>query len=471
MKKIYILLLLAFVKVGMTQGQTIPNAGFEDWETTTIFEEPDSFSTSNYQTYFSGGVSGVKKTIESHSGNACRIETIVVGKDTVAGMLLIGTPGIKTVNGGIPFSSKPDSIFFYIKYDIKPKDTALLAIGFKKNGQFANIIRAQFYGQQNVYKRISLPLQWNQTPDSLVMILTSSNLDYSKIPGSYFLIDGIELYNSSQPFPNGNFEHWNAKQYETPVGWNTINTMGFITGKMSAAKDTSHYEGKYALRLETIIMGNNSPGGYASLGPVFGNNGLKGGIPISLNPEKVTWYYKYIPVGLDTGLVMLTISKWDAVNKKTIYLENKLLKLAPQDQYTFNEYAFTYQGLPVADTFNIIFASGNFTTGAFQALGSVLYVDNINMTFTEVNVKENTVEKNWNVFPNPAKEYILFNNVQNQNKICEIFLFDYQGRQVFSKKAENEDQISINVQGLKSGIYFYSIHTLVQIENGKLIIE
>ena len=40
----------------------------------------------------------------------------------IQGMLLIGSPGEQTINGGVPFTDTPDSISAYAKYDKRVKE-------------------------------------------------------------------------------------------------------------------------------------------------------------------------------------------------------------------------------------------------------------------------------------------------------------------------------------------------------------
>jgi len=200
--------------------QQIINSDFENWSQ-KIINEPDSFLTSNTMVNTDSG-NVIQVTDSYHGLFAAKIETVLSGNDTIQGMILIGTPGNQTINGGIPFTGTPDSISGYVKYDIQPNDTAFFIVAFKKDGIMIGQAVANFYGTQSTYKRFSIPtylIELNP-PDTMVAIITSSNLDPPQIPGSTITIDSITFLHSSQQFPNQDFENWTEVETgEDPVGW------------------------------------------------------------------------------------------------------------------------------------------------------------------------------------------------------------------------------------------------------------
>jgi len=80
--------------------QQLPNGGFENWSQ-QIFNEPDTFLSSNIM----WGVNNVTKVTDSyHNLFAAKLETVLSNNDTIPRMLLIGTPGNQTINGGLPYT-------------------------------------------------------------------------------------------------------------------------------------------------------------------------------------------------------------------------------------------------------------------------------------------------------------------------------------------------------------------------------
>lgn len=70
----------------------------------------------------------------------------------------------------------------------------------------------------------------------------------------------------------------------------------------------------------------------------------------------------------------------------------------------------------------------------------------------------------FNVSPNPAKEYIVVKFTQNVNGT--LLIHDGLGNQVMEQEVNNEKNKNISLQNLNSGIYFISVKT-----NAKTVIK
>jgi hypothetical protein len=65
---------------------------------------------------------------------------------------------------------------------------------------------------------------------------------------------------------------------------------------------------------------------------------------------------------------------------------------------------------------------------------------------------------NWNVFPNPANDYLTLTKKESSNKNTEIFLFDFTGRLCLSQiLPHNGSDFRINLPSLPSGLYLLEI--------------
>jgi len=72
------------------------------------------------------------------------------------------------------------------------------------------------------------------------------------------------------------------------------------------------------------------------------------------------------------------------------------------------------------------------------------------------------------VYPNPAKEFIIFDLANiSASAIAEIY--DIQGKKVLEQKVSENKQISVS--NLRKGLYFYKLHNNGTIRTGKLLIE
>ena len=121
--------------------QNIPNRGFEEWYTDSLFETPAGWNTSNFWIYFESGETNVHRTTESHGGNyALEMETIQLFDDTISGVAFsngnIDGDDLDslTFTGGFPYSQQPDSLTGWFNYDLEPGDSALVLVAFKTNG-------------------------------------------------------------------------------------------------------------------------------------------------------------------------------------------------------------------------------------------------------------------------------------------------------------------------------------------------
>ncbi len=95
--------------------------------------------------------------------------------------------------------------------------------------------------------------------------------------------------------------------------------------------------------------------------------------------------------------------------------------------------------------------------------GFKLYVDDVSVTVNDpVSVMENELVT-FNVFPNPASDFI---SINSQEEILQVKIIDASGKEVHFDK-DNLDKI--NVQNLEQGIYFIQISTTKGFSTQKFI--
>ncbi len=446
--------------------QQIPNGNFENWTTDTLFEDPSGYLATNSWTYTIVQGGNVKKVSPaSHGLYACQLTTVSNATDTMFGGLFIGTPGNQTINGGIPFTGQPDSVSVYVKYDIKPLDTAYFLIGFKKAGTIVSLAVKSFHGTQGTYKRFSVPTNLSVIPDSLVALISCSNLDYPKIPGSTLTLDSITLIGSTQQIPNPSFENWTPFTTQEPDNWNSIN-YGKTTVP-SASKTTSSQNGTYALRLESIRTSWGDTTGYITNG-TLGSGGPGGGMQVYSNPSKVTGYYKYFPVGNDTALA----AAFSFINSGMV--DNNMITFTSQSSYTYFEIPLSYNGWPFVDSVNIFFSSSNMVTNKNKGLGSVLYIDNLNILYLTTDITEQPNSFQSLAYPNPfsTSAIIVFPDLHGET--YDFILYDMAGKVAMKKENVSSNSIMIDRNNLPSGIYEYRaiVHNAGDaISSGKLVIR
>jgi hypothetical protein len=456
------LILSAILAVGLCNTslpQVIANASFENWYIQEYYEEPDTFMTSNFRTWLTGGLINVIKTSDSHSGNyAARLETIAVNDEIIGGFLIIGNASEGGITGGLPFTGRPDSLTGNIKYTTDTSQGALVLCFFKKDGVTIGSAGNLFTGSEEEYVRFALAVDWSSPdpPDSMIFIASSSDLGGSTIPGDILYIDDIGFTGTTIPFPNGTLEDWHTIFTEEPEDWTTFNAFGCFFGSLSAFKSTDSFSGNYALELHNIQMPGDQVMGFVTNG-FWGDFGPAGGMPVDGNPMLLTGYYKYFPDGPDTALAGITSFYYDETGDSTVLLEQIMIKLSPSDEYTYFEIPMLYNASPLADTLNITFASGNLAGDTnYVGLNSVLYIDSLNLEYYPVSVgPEYFSEQDLKVYPNPAGDFL---QIESILAMKTLRILNNLGMTVFSIEPEALKS-NVDIHNLPPGMYFIEIKT------------
>jgi hypothetical protein len=474
----YILIGTIFFFANTVFTQEIINSGFENWNNTQFFEDPEQYASSNMFSYIYSGSANVSKTTDAHSGSfAVKLQTIASPDGPLEGAVFIGTLGEESIGGGVPFEERPDSLSGYAKYNVAPNDTAYVAVLFKKFGAPLGICYIRFFGSQENYEYFSAPVQWLIpiiSPDSMATAVLSSSIFTEPVPGSMIQVDDLQFVGSSIPYPNGGFENWVSYSSEEPDDWFTSNIFGFSLGTTTVSKTEDSYEGQYAARIESLLTVNNDTVGFITNG-TFGDDGITGGMPVSLIPDKLTGYYKYTPVGPDTALAGMALYHYNENQQYTQLLEEKYLKLPAANAYTYFELQIDYYSLPEPDTVNIAFGSGNFNDeGSYIGLGSVLQVDNLEISYKPHIVgmedKEQTKSR---VYPNPANEKAKIEIFEILGENVTIEIVNNQGQLIFSRtqKIDGNQTISLETDEYPAGLYFYQIQSGNKVYKGKFLVQ
>jgi hypothetical protein len=77
-------------------------------------------------------------------------------------------------------------------------------------------------------------------------------------------------------------------------------------------------------------------------------------------------------------------------------------------------------------------------------------------------------ERNISVYPNPAREYIVF-DLSNVSGSAIVELFDMEGKKVLDQKLPESRQISVS--NLRKGLYLYRLSDRGNIYKGKIGVE
>jgi len=428
------------------------------------------------QAYMNIGTANVTRVNGMSSPFGARLETVSNGVDTIPGLMLIGTPGNGTINGGLFYTTKPDSMIGYVKYNEQFQDTASIILFFKNSGVMIGAAFAKFHDSQANYVRFSVPCFWfyPTTPDTLAVLISSSNLDGIKKPGSFFTIDSLSVKEGAftTPIFNGEMELWSDVSSEDPDNWTTTNIGSVFSGNLAVTKSLNAKDSLYAVSIKNVPTVWNDTLGYLLKG-VIGNNGPDGGMPVSLNPSKVTGWYQYFPVGLDTAMAGLLSSRFDGIN--SINLDSNIIPLPPVGIYTYFEIPLTYNSWPTTDTLAILFTSGNIMNqNSYVGLGSELLIDKLDIVYNPVGMTGNNFgNEDFVVFPNPTDNnaFVQFNSPSKSNYTLTIF--DCFGQLVSTKTYPpnaTSDIYKIDVSSYTSGIYLFNLQTEKGIISRKVVV-
>lgn len=386
MKTFYTLAFLVASALGFSQ--TIPNGGFEYWNTAS-FQDPVNYPmTSNFEAYNRGlPANATRVTDAQHLTYAINLLTISNSTDTMFGYFVNGDPG--NMSGGIPMNQIPTALTGYYKCSVPAGDTAIFLLVFKAGGMPIGQIIYPFTGTQSTYAQFTIPVSLPGNPDTVILGAASSNaFQWQGIPGSMLQIDNLVFTGvSNQPSQlNGSFENWVSTTMYYPAQLTALGDTSFRT--------TDAYAGNYAIKLTTTSGGNQANQSAVTNGQ-FTNNGVQGGRPYTSMQDTICGYYKYLVNGVDSAALWINLTN-NGNPVGGIYAG-----LPPVSVYTYFEYPLTTGSPP--DTL-LFFAGSSFNNTTMANIGSRLYLDDVRLKSQPVSVPPMAHWKNsLRIYPNPAQ--------------------------------------------------------------------
>jgi hypothetical protein len=465
-----LILLLSFT---FGYAQEIPNAGFESWTSTTFFEEPEPYSTTNSLSYMMGDTTAVTKSTDSYAGTySARLETMAFGADTVTGLIMVGELRGQNIIGGVPFTTRPSSLSGYVKYNLVGGDEFTVICIFTRQGLPLGSIQQTYSGMQENFTQITMPVNWIiplLTPDSLKVVIANTSTYITGHPGSVVYLDHFQFSNNDA-FPNGEFENWTMLNGIEPDNWTTLNYVTSTSGSPYATKTNDKHSGDWAIQIRNVTSFVGETIGYLTNGQFQGFNSI-GGLGVDQNPSVVSGYYKYTPIGTDTAQAAMTTYYYDEAGQTTVILEQQVVNLPPAADFTYFEVPLLYNSNPMVDTINISFAAGLMENGLTP--GSKLLLDDIAIEYYPVSVSEHEMASTTiTVYPNPCSDFIDISDRTGSAIVGTFMLFDNLGREVFSTDLSVKASAThrINLPDLTEGLYYYKILDQGKEVGGKLFI-
>jgi hypothetical protein len=181
-----------------------PNNGFESWTHVSSnggYDDPVSWNCLNPSTATFGVITCFKDSTNPHSGKyaAHLITQSVLSSITVPGALTTGTVNTTnyTINGGLPYTLRPDSIIGWYQYVSQKGDNG--DCEFYLFGATRDTIGKAFFSTPasnvSVWTRFSLPITYRSSNaiDTALWIFSSSINQANGQVGSQLYIDDLGL--------------------------------------------------------------------------------------------------------------------------------------------------------------------------------------------------------------------------------------------------------------------------------------
>lgn len=446
----HFILITASIVSTSINSQTILNPSFETWNATQ-YQEPNSWSTSNTESLRRAGAI-TTTSVTGFSGNAARMETKVVGVDTVMGYIFYGANIGDPISGkgGLPYSQKPTAIAGYYRYNLPVNDTALIFVSFKKNGVVLNRdwIKIRGTGSQATFTTFSYTLtapSLTVTPDSVMIAFASSNaLNNVGIQNNSFLeVDQISFTGAgiTQTITNGSFDTWGSFSVEKLASWG-------VAGE-GVSKVTPGFSGSYAIELNTFLYPSNFIGQSGITNGYFTQNGPpKGGRPYIHTLDTLYGYYKFSGSN-DSGVVSINLTKLHS------QVGGAMKFLKSQNTWTLFKVPISSNTAP--DSMRLEIYSSMPGSSTLTAVGSKLQIDNLTL-YSQVilSIHQADLVNNALIYPNPAND--LLNIVLGMEKDYKVSMFDFTGKKINADNiSSTPEKVMFDMKDLAKGIYFIRI--------------
>lgn len=260
----------------------------------------------------------------------------------------------------------------------------------------------------------------------------------------------VAVYASGQQtIPNPSFEDWEESggafsSYLDPVGWNTLNGSTALLSiyTVSRIEDPGFvFAGDYSAKLETqyISLVDRMVPALCTTGEInTETEGVEGGIPMEYRPYSLSGWFQYYPSGIDTGQVLITLTRWNDLDNQTDTIGvGSFYATEEVDVYTSFQSVINYWSELNPDTMQILLSSSKLAPQE----GSVMYLDDFMFEYDPTGLPVHS-EGSISLFPNPASSQVFFESAE---EVSEVKLFSLDGRFVRSFSiAQGQQRISVS---------------------------
>lgn len=462
MKTIYTTILAALLVSGaFSQNGQIQNGGFENWSTTTLYDYPTTWSSSNEDQY-SGTPTTYKSTDAQIGTYSAEIRSVAVGPnpDTLFGYVFHGTIGQTGPDGGIPYTATFNTVKFQYKCDLPvANDSIYLYVIRFVGGTMIEFIGVPIVGgTQNTWTQGSVSIT-NTPQDELFIgfVMGDPMTGNFCAPGAWARFDNVEIFNGALPatnLPDPSFEAWATMTVENPDNWFTTNEIFAGSGLETVNKTTDANSGAYAVEISVKenLVTDDTIRGLISMGALDFENWMNpfSAVPYNANPTTFNGVYKYAPVNGDDANIQITFYEAGMV------IGSMFQMLTTNSTYTSMNSPLTITGTP--DSMEFLIFSGNNP-------GSILKIDDLSFSGGNVGLEE-FKKFSVSIFPNPATDMVMI----KAEGTYTYELLNLSGAIVRSANGQVGAQ-EINISDLQAGTYLINITNSTSTEMHKLIIK
>lgn len=270
--------------------------------------------------------------------------------------------------------------------------------------------------------------------------------------------------------PNPGFETWGSSlgEDQQPSSWISYNifTAPLIdatnsnTASVTQAGSPDNYQGNYSAKITTTTLINNPDpanipytAGFMMAGAVsFSSPYMLAGYANPQRPQTFSYAGKYTPVGTDTAICVVAVTKWNGTTRDTIGIGIDYMPVAVPN-YTTRTVTVVYDvafASTIPDTISILFSSSSFIA---PQVGSSFWVDALSFS-GYVGMNEIASAAGVSVYPNPSNDVTYFDLVSEE--AASIAVYDMTGREV-SRVNVNNKRAAVNSWTMPAGAYTYSV--------------
>jgi photosystem II stability/assembly factor-like uncharacterized protein len=454
-----------------TRLDVISNWDFEEWDT-IVYNRPEGWNFAP----------NIEKVPSFDGGAAVKLTSGLEGDNVHTGVVLLALPSEQdAIQGGYPFTARPDSVMAYFNYDIAPNDSAIMLVILKKNS--IPVSQDIFYitgSSSGNFIPLSFAINYlsQESPDSIIIGVANTNpfTETTQELESWLMVDKISFPGITENVPNNDFEQWSEFLVEDLVGWYGESKLDEITGPpANYKKTTDSYSGNYAFELDYLS------GHYDNAMRLIANSTSEAGwfpaFPVYHKPNTFNGFFKYFPENGDSMTVYVSLYKNGlGIGSGYFVCDTAVTEYSP---FTV---PITYNGgtdnpdsayLEIKPTGDSLMGNTRFFIDAVSFDGFAT-ADTIIIDAIET-VKGELYPVSIKAYPNPATDF-MNTEIYNAEKGAFFSILNMNGQTLFSQQLQGSfngtyEKITVDLSTYKSGIYIINYSGRQAAVSGKFIVK